>query len=68
MQLQVAEYKAENGEVRQMKTSGQVEAKVFKSQFLTILEALWFEVQWQAKQEGEQMKTEYLAGPPGYCA
>jgi hypothetical protein len=51
MQLQVAEYKAENGEVRRMKTSGQVEAKVFKSQFLTILEALSFEIQWQAKQE-----------------
>jgi hypothetical protein len=58
MQLQVNEYEAENGEVRQMKTSGQVlqmlrekEPKEFKSRFLTILEALSFEIQWQAKQE-----------------
>jgi hypothetical protein len=60
MQLQVAGYEAENGEVRQMKTNVQVlqvlrgqEAKVFKSRFLTILEALSFEIQWQAKQEGK---------------
>lgn len=57
MQLQVAEYEAENGEVRQMKTSVLVlrgkEAKEFKSRFLTILEALSFEMQWQAKQEGK---------------
>lgn len=60
MQLQVNEYEAENGEVGQMKTSGQVlqmlrekEPKEFKSRFLTILEALSFEIQWQAKQEGK---------------
>lgn len=57
MQLQVAEYGAKNGEVRQMKTSVLVlrgkEAKEFKSRFLTILEALSFEMQWQAKQEGK---------------
>ncbi len=58
MQLQVDDYEAENEEVRQMKTSGQVlrekEAKEFKSRFLTILEALWFEIRWQAKQEGSR--------------
>jgi hypothetical protein len=57
MQLQVAEYEAENGEVRQMKTNVRVlrrkEAKEFKSRFMTILEALSFEIQWQAKQEGK---------------
>lgn len=57
MQLQVAEDEAENGEVRQMKTNVRVlrekEAKEFKSRFLTILEALSFEMQWQAKQEGK---------------
>ena len=60
MQLQVVEDEAENGEVRQMKTNGQVlqvlrgkEAKQFKSRFMTILEALSFEIQWQAKQEGK---------------
>ena len=72
MQLQVDEYEAENGEVRQMKTSVQVlrgkEAKEFKSQFLTILEALWFEIQWQEKHEGKLMKTGNLAEPLRYCA
>jgi hypothetical protein len=57
MQLQVVEDEAENGEVRQMKTSVLVlrgkEAKEFKSRFMTILEALSFEIQWQAKQEGK---------------
>ena len=43
-----------------MKTSGQVlhvlrgkEAKEFRSRFMTILEALSFEIRWQAKQEGK---------------
>ena len=57
MQLQVVEDEAENGEVREMKTSVHVlrgkEAKEFKSRFMTVLEALSFEIQWQEKQEGK---------------